>query len=332
MRTHIKILNFLIIISSILVFTSCGPQNMTEQVEDLIQSDNIKERKQIAYALADSLDIMASEILIKSYDRKVSEIKTKNRIIAALKNMLTRYSEIENESTHTSIDKCITYITNPSEVHSISNEEKINLIIYGLKIKNSSKSYKKSLVNSAKNHGNNAMIEIINQWNRNKNSKELLYAINLYQNKAINYLSGNIVEDKNAIELLARIGEPAVNSMKKKMRSSQQSVRFAAGDVLVEMLKYHPNAIDNLTSAINNNGVKTIAENYPFYIRLGQGGTENILLKALRQNFTIKMCEDYLNCGSKILDEGATSIAYDYGYIVTPGFGTHYGPKWGSGN
>ena len=86
-----------------------------------------------------------------------------------------------------------------------------------------------------------------------------------------------------------------------------------------------------LKHAINKNGIKTIARNYPFYIRLGQSGSEEILLKALRYNFSTTMCVDYLNCGNKTIEDRATQIAKDNGYIVTPGFGSHSGPIWGSG-
>ena len=78
--------------------------------------------------------------------------------------------------------------------------------------------------------------------------------------------------------------------MKKKMNDNNQSVRFAAGDVLVKMIEYNPNAIESLTNAISNNGINTIARNYPFYIRLGQPGTEKVLLKSLRRYFSKDMC------------------------------------------
>ena len=44
------------------------------------------------------------------------------------------------------------------------------------------------------------------------------------------------------------------------------------------------------------------------------------------------MCVDYLNCGSKILEDGSTSIAYNNGCVVTPSYVGNSGPIWGSGN
>ncbi|WP_375236266.1 HEAT repeat domain-containing protein [Winogradskyella sp.] len=145
-------------------------------------------------------------------------------------------------------------------------------------------------------------------------------------------MSDLITEDEFAIDLLARIGEPAIPIMKRKMRSNSQSVRFAAGDVLVKMIEYHPDALSNLTSAIDKQGIKTIADNYIFYIRLGQPGTEKIILKALRYNFSLTMGLDLLNCGSSIIEEGAAKIGRENGYTVNSSVGSHPGPRWGSGN
>ena len=268
---------------------------------------------------------------------------TSDYSMQALKDMLDRYSEQSNSYESDKVDGCISYITNPNPTHDLTNQEKIDLIIHALKLENTdgllapNLDFQKSLSNSALKHGRTAMLNIISEWNLNQstdttNSAGLLFAILSFKDDAINFLSEKIAEDQNAIELLAQIGEPAVQAMKIKMTDDKQSVRFAAGDVLVRMLKYHPDAILSLTSAIDNSGVSTIAKNYPFYIRLGQINTEQILLKALNQNFTLEMCEDYLNCGNQLIEDGASDIAYDYGYIVTPGFGDHYGPKWGSGN
>ena len=318
-----KLRLFFVVFSATIFFSSCSPINIEQQVQQLIEVNDIEKRRDIAYALADSLDTKASKLLLDFHSSGNSKKYFANN---ALENMLERYSE----STNKQLDKCISFITDPNPQHSISAKEKISFIVNGLMIKNSSTIFQKSLAKSVKKHGKSGIKEIIKKWNDNKSSKELLYAISLYPNQAIKYLSEKIVDDKDAVQLLARIGEPAVSTMKQKMRSTRQSVRFAAGDVLVEMLKYHPNAITSLTTAINENGVRTIARNYPFYIRLGQPDSETILLKALRQNFSTTMCVDYLNCGSKMLEDGATNIARVNGYNVTTSFNKgHSGPKWG---
>ena len=278
-------------------FLNGDPESIEEMVEELIEEKDYSERKKIAFALADSLDNRAAELLIGSSSLPYP---TSDYCRKALEDMLIRYSE-KGRFTYNEISPCISYITAINPKHSISSKDKIDLIIYGLSLDTTSLDFRKALANSP----------IIND--------------------VISYLSDKMTDDKNAIELLARIGQPAVESIKIKMSDDDQSIRFAAGDVLVSMLKYYPDAVPSLTSAIDENGVGTIAKNYPFYIRLGQKNTEDILLKALDRHFTTDMCVDYLNCGNKKLEDGAESIALKKGYMVTPGF-SHSGPQWGSGN
>ena len=44
------------------------------------------------------------------------------------------------------------------------------------------------------------------------------------------------------------------------------------------------------------------------------------------------MAEDYLNCGSSTLEEGAQAWAKKHGYNVITMPGGHSGPIWGEGN
>lgn len=320
----------------ILILTSCGSNNIENQVDEIIRTSEKEEINEIAYSLADSLDVKASKLLIDLHPKQTIKpdgttdfiaIATERRVRWALQGIISRYSGIKNSKR----EICLSYITDPNIDHNLSNDEKIEFILYGLNLNNTDKEFQTVLANSALKHGSDAMLKLIEEWKGNKSSKKLLNAINIFDQKVLNHLSNLIEDDKNAIELLARIGQPAISIMKRKMRSNKQSIRFAAGDVLVKMIEYHPNALTSLTSAINKNGVRTIARNYPFYIRLGQSGSEEILLKALRYNFSTTMCVDYLNCGSKTIEDRATQIAKDNGYIVTPGFGSHSGPIWGSG-
>lgn len=320
----------------ILLLTSCGSNNIEDQVEEIVRTSEKEEINEIAYSLADSLDLKASKLLIDLHPKQTIKpdgttdfiaISTERRVRWALQGLISRFSAIKDSKR----EICLSYITDPNFDHNLSNDEKIEFILYGLNLNNTDKEFQTVLANSALKHGADAMLKLIEEWKGNKSSKELLNAINIFDQKVLNHLSTLIEEDKNAIDLLARIGEPAISMLKRMMRSKKQSVRFAAGDVLVKMIEYHPDALTSLTSAINKNGVRTIAKNYPFYIRLGQSGSEQILIKALRYNFNITMCVDYLNCGSKTIEDGATKIAKDNGYTVTSGFGSHSGPIWGSG-
>lgn len=320
----------------ILLLTSCGFNNIENQVDEIIRTSEKEEINEIAYSLADSLDVKASKLLIDLHPKQTIKpdgttdfiaIATERRVRWALQGIISRYSGIKDSKRKI----CLSYITDPNIDHNLSNDEKIEFILYGLNLNNTDKEFQTVLANSALKHGSDAMLKLIEEWKINRSSKKLLHAIKFFDQKVLNHLSSLIEDDKSAIELLARIGEPAISMLKRMMRSKKQTVRFAAGDVLVKMIEYHPDALTSLTSAINKNGVRTIAKNYPFYIRLGQSGSEQILLKALRYNFNITMCVDYLNCGSKTIEDGATKIAKDNGYTVTSGFGSHSGPIWGSG-
>ena len=312
----------LLIIFSSLFLTSCENNTIESQIEELISLKNREKIKKIAYSLADSLDTKASNLLLQKYS---NQNISKEKAIWSLQDMIVRYSEI-NDSR---IVECISNITNPNPINSFRNEDRLKLIIYGLNLPNTNKKFKNILYNSALKHNKKGMLSLIESWKEDKDSKVFLDGIKVFEDKAIYYLGQFITKEKYTIDLLARIGEAAIPSMKQKMNSNSQSVRFAAGDVLVKMIEYHPNALSDLTTSINKQGIKKIADNYIFYIRLGQSGSENIILKALRYNFSYTMCLDLLNCGSSIIESGATEIARKNGYEVTSSIGSHSGPRWG---
>ena len=310
---------------SLFILVSCEPNTIEKQVEELVSETEKKDITQIAYSLADSIDTKASRLLIAKYPMQSS---VKEKIRWGLQGMISRYANI-NDSR---IEACLSYITDPNPNHVLSNDNKLDLIIYGLELFGTNDEFKSILSNSALKHNETGLLKLIGKWKQNRNSRALINAIRIFDQEVLAYLSDLITEDEFAIDLLARIGEPAIPIMKRKMRSNSQSVRFAAGDVLVKMIEYHPDALSNLTSAIDKQGIKTIANNYIFYIRLGQPGTEKIILKALRYNFSLTMGLDLLNCGSSIIEDGAAKIARENGYTVTSSVGSHPGPRWGSGD
>lgn len=314
-----------IIIFSQLALVSCEPKTIEKQIEELVSETEKNDIVEIAYSLADSLDIKASELLIAEYQLQSN---VKEKIKWGLEGMIFRYSRTDDSR----VEECVSNITDPNPLHELKNDNKLDLIIYGLSLPKTNDKFKSILTNSALKHKETGMLKLIAKWKQNRNSVTFLNAIKKFDEKVILYLSKLITEDEYAINLLARIGEPAIPMMKRKMRSNSQPVRFAAGDVLVKMIEYHPDALSNLTTSINQQGIKTIANNYVFYIRLGQPGSEDIILKALRYNFSYTMCLDLLNCGSGYIEDGATEIARNNGYSVTSRVGSHPGPRWGSSN
>lgn len=317
---------FLLILASI-IFSACGPLTVEQQVEKIMKSEDEVERQLISYALADSLSIRPAELLMGLYSDPIA--------VEALRNMLTHYSELivtQPNEAHKTLE-CIRFIVEPSsQSQDDINQLKIDLIIYALQMDSLNIEYENTLIKAANQQGDTAMLQLIDAWYEQSGSSSLFNAIKSFDYEAISLLVDRIEYDMVAVDLLARFGQPVVNTMMEKMKDEDQDIRFAAGDVLVQMLKYDPDAITILTSAIDEGGTKIIAKNYPFYIRLGQVGTEKLLLTALNIYFNVEMCVDYLNCGNSELESGATDIAADHGYWVESMPGSHNGPIWGSGN
>ena len=134
-----------------------------------------------------------------------------------------------------------------------------------------------------------------------------------------------------ACGLLAGMGEAAVPALLAALKSDASDIRFAAADVLVDMQRSDPESVVSLMSALEEDNLKFVAQNYAFYIRLGQDGSEDILIRALNKYGDSDMCVDYLNCGNDALDAGARTWAANHGYEVYTTPGSHSGPQWGEG-
>lgn len=64
-------------------------------------------------------------------------------------------------------------------------------------------------------------------------------------------------------------------------------------------------------------------------VRIGEPGTETILIKALNKYNDKSMAEDFLNCGNNQLEEAAKKWARVHGYMEWPDFGSD-SPTWGN--
>jgi len=165
--------------------------------------------------------------------------------------------------------------------------------------------------------------------NRGMPNKGLSTAIAARGQVALEQLTGELGSSGWVTDPLARMGRTSVGVLTRKLRAPDSDVRFAAADALVLMGKYQPDALAELTSALDSRDLGVIAGQYAFYIRLGRIGSEGVLLQALSRYFRVDMCVDYLNCGNSALEEGARRVARQRGYDVTSSFGSHGGPRWG---
>jgi hypothetical protein len=133
-----------------------------------------------------------------------------------------------------------------------------------------------------------------------------------------------------AREVLAGMGAKAVPALMKALQNEDQAVKYGAADTLVLIQKANPQLVSELMAALEESDSKFIATNYPFYLRLGQEGTEDALIRALTKQGTKEMCDDYLQCGNEKLDAAARTWAAKHGYEVdSTAPGSQDGPQWG---
>jgi len=322
-------MRFVLFVSFTLLFTSCKKLTIEQQVEKLMQTEEYIGRQEIAYDLADSLSRLPITLLGELYNK--SEYPH-----IALTDMLTRYdlllSKADIPTQKTIINLVETITSSKIPVAGLNREEKLSILIKALDTYDPNQEFKTTLIKVASDHGKSGLITLVNKWYENKSQGLILEAIKSFKYDAVSLLIKDLGSNENAEELLAYIGAPAVDALMSKMKSKSQKVRFSAADVLVRMSKFNPDAVKNLTDVIDSESLGAISKNYPFYIRLGSPGTEELLLSALESNFNRTMCVDYLNCGNSKIEDGAKFIANINGFNVFVEEGFHSGPKWGSEN
>ena len=397
------------VLSSFLLI-SCGNQTMEQQVEKMLVTTDYSERRDIAFALADSLNPKTVELVIGAvgssnagdalnkmferykqicsskdkeqqamkcialipsieaanylgelavtssnnsslaleYIKKMPLMNRKSSLLTALSkdvngvndSVLYYYLATGNNATTELIAVSNQIATSHIEVvteiivrsNSASDNSKYDAIVCGLRRKDLSENSRVFLNKALKDLGKDYMLRLIEDYYADSNSDGILIALRDYGNEVVNYLITQLAKDERAEELLAKLGDTAVSALTSKMKSNDQDIRFAAADALVKMYKYNPSSVQHLTDAFDSQSVGAVAQNYPFYIRMGLAGTEELLLKALDKRFSESMCMDYLNCGNGYVERRANEIAEEHGYYVYSDFGSHSGPVWGSGN
>jgi hypothetical protein len=407
----LKWFNWLLSLFLVFFLISCGNQTMEQQVEEMLVTTDYSERRDIAFALADSLDPRSVELVVgaaggssnakdalnkmlerykqlcssKDKEQKAMEcialipsieaanfmgelaVTSSNNGSLALAYIKRMPLENRKSSLLTALSKDVAgandsvlycYLATgnnataeliafsnklaPSHIevviekivrsNSSSYNSKYDAVLCGLRRIDLSSTFRVFLNKSLKDLGRDYMLKLIEDYYADSNSSGILIALRDYGNDVITYLIAQLSKDERAEELLAKLGDSAVSALTSKMKSSEQDIRFAAADALVKMYKYNPSSVQHLTDAFDSQSVGAVAQNYPFYIRMGLAGTEELLLKALDKRFSESMCLDYLNCGNGYVERRANEIAEEHGYYVYSDVGSHSGPIWGSGN
>ena len=88
-----------------------------------------------------------------------------------------------------------------------------------------------------------------------------------------------------------------------------------------------PKASEFLDEAMMKKNLEIISGAYPYYIRRGVPGCEDILVEALKECFyNKKMVSDFACCGNEKLKQAADEITKKRGYTIPSDWS---GPKWG---
>jgi len=89
-----------------------------------------------------------------------------------------------------------------------------------------------------------------------------------------------------------------------------------------------PRAAEFLNEAMTRKSLEIISAAYPYYIRKGLPGTEDILVEALKEcSYNKKMVLDFAGCRNEKLKQAADEIAKKWGYRIAS---DRPGPKWGT--
>lgn len=311
-----------------ILISSCQPKTTEELVSDLYSSsDDIEESQEIANEIASSYDLKAIDLIENKYAANTPLIETTYTNI--LNYYAINFDEKNRKLAHTFIDKMIGSKSNSN----LKNESKVNIFVSGLensKSTNFNSELNQHIINFENSNSNNDVLDrLFEDWESNK-SKITLNSILYFKNYSSDYFLTKIGTDENAKDLVSHFGEPVVDELKVMMKNSESKIRYAAAEVLIKMIKLHPEAVKSLTDALKDEDLSMIANNYPFYIRLGAKGTEDLLLMTLRDNFKLTMAVDFLNCGNPYIEKGTIAIAKNNGYHVTSNIGFNSGPIWGS--
>lgn len=308
------------LLSLLFISNGCKEKTLEERVTELLQTEDSDDFREQLLEIADLLDPMAGDLLMaatKEYDRANE----------ALEGLLELYGK-ENGSI--GIDSrpraCIRKIVDyqPTD-DQFTKEYKIKLILQHIK---NNYGYREFWGGLLVDYCELGFERTYNLWQQS-NVQSLVDVLPLFSNCSHNFLFENFGKKEGITDIMARMGSEMVPFLKSKFTDDSRDIRFAAADALIKMKSFYPESTAELEEALGNNNTDVVAMNYPYYIRLGASGSEGVLVRALRYNFSESMCLDYINCGNRDIESGAEEIARSRGYLITRSVGSHGGPKWG---
>jgi HEAT repeat protein len=117
----------------------------------------------------------------------------------------------------------------------------------------------------------------------------------------------------NAVVALSNINDPhAIDPLITALKDTDSDVRNSAAWALKDIKD--PRAVSALMA--RNIQVAEIATNYTFFIRQGESGSEDVLIKALDMYGNKEMAEAFLNCGNSKLEHAARRWTTSHGFQI----------------
>jgi HEAT repeat protein len=170
-------------------------------------------------------------------------------------------------------------------------------------------------------------------WLNRRNAAEALGE--LRDPRAVEPLIAALMESRRevrdrAVGALRKIGAAAVEPLIAALKDPDPDLRFDAARVLEG--RREPRVISAFLTALRNRDLAVVAGAYQTFIRKGDPGSEDALIKALDHFGYDEMARDLLNCGNAKLENAAADWLWKKGVMVmrvfVAGGGNH---AWGSG-
>jgi HEAT repeat protein len=127
------------------------------------------------------------------------------------------------------------------------------------------------------------------------------------------------IEDPRAVEPLASALRDPAPEVRRAAAAALEKILYKKHPLYLgreEMRIKSPQALDALDAAMHAKDLDTVAGAYRYYIRQGESGTEDLLIKVLNTYGDTDMAVVFLNCGNAQLKEAARIWAEHHHYQV----------------
>ncbi len=129
--------------------------------------------------------------------------------------------------------------------------------------------------------------------------------------------------------VLEMMGADAVPALTAGLTGDSRIGCLYSAMTLVYIGQDSPADVQPLTDAMDNKDLQAVAENYLYYLALGESGSEQVMADALAEHGKIQMATDYVNSGNATLEAAGRKWASRHGYYFSKTKGGGPGLRWG---